>query len=132
MQEIKFRAWDTKRKVMMSGKPEKKDNGLFSVRSDGMIPEDYILMQFIGRIDWNGIDIYEGDIVFFRSKHLNFGVVVWNQEMCMFTINMIPFFPEKGYQTICHFWNNAGQQFVIGNVYENPDIAKGDSFLEKL
>ena len=65
MREIKFRAWDTAQKKMLSnddiyvfdGKPcHKHEYDHIGVCGD-------ILMQYTGLKDKNGVEIYEGDVV---------------------------------------------------------------------
>lgn len=58
---IKFRAWIPAMKKM--------ETGLFGLRSDGKASfnNDAILMQFTGLLDSDKVEIFEGDIIQFRS-----------------------------------------------------------------
>ena len=60
MRQIKFRAWD-KSCDKMRGISGLQD--CFSLRSDGVCNDDYILMQFTGLTDKNGVEVFEGDVI---------------------------------------------------------------------
>lgn len=125
MRENKFRAWDSSEKEMVDWPSLKNDPddwliGLLRGEEDS---ED-ALMQFIGRLDKNGKEIYEGDIC--KGYGGDFlGVVEWRDELsweCGGSIH--PGF----YFSICKDELDYGVGFmgceVIGNIYENPELLK--------
>lgn len=118
--EIKFRAWHKTYKKMFkigqltiekgSWNYEPKDKKFIGMS----IPyqPDFILMQYTGLKDKNGVDIYEGDKVMFDNEWTNpneIGVVTWNKDTASFQINgHIPSSSMK----------HLDRMKVIGNIYE--------------
>ncbi len=110
MREIKFRQWDSIRRVWYT------DIGAVG---DGMwngFPyvswELYPIMQYTGLKDRNGKEIYEGDILsFVPIDHKKFNnpyppfSVFWNDKECGFCL-----------------WSPREDVEVIGNIYENPEL----------
>jgi uncharacterized phage protein (TIGR01671 family) len=113
MREIKFRAWD-KSCNKMRGLDGVKD--CFSLRSDGFCNEDYILMQFIGLTDKNGVEIFEFDIV--KNPQGKIGEVVFHEgKFCLKSF--------RKNDTIWYMPLDIGfmkNKEVIGNKFENPEL----------
>lgn len=129
MRLIKFRAWDgsimwDEVKVVTNGfyypnnsiTGHSDDTAKFSEWNENQAT----IMQFTGLHDKNGEEIYEGDIVQYKSNEVG-------------TLNTIN---EK----MEIFWNEKEAKFdtssrtlgidqygleVIGNIYENPELLKG-------
>lgn len=131
--EIKFRSWNSFTKRMIDLKAitplalSLDTDGLFIPFSDGLP-----LMQFIGRKDINGKDVYEGDIVkgwvsrYPDSKTT--GWIEYNKHDQAFQLRYENCFDGHASEFThrYHFFE------VIGNVYENPNLMKTDHELSKI
>ncbi|MFZ1751424.1 MAG: YopX family protein [Saprospiraceae bacterium] len=116
MRDIKFRTWDTIKKVM--GVPETIINPVQTESPEGINCFD--LMQYVGRKDKNGVDIYEDDWcrAEFRTKE---GIQVIQGRIIM---------DEYMWCIDCTgsvgddiFSINRPHNFdVIGNVFQNPEL----------
>ena len=137
--EIKFRAKainnDFFKGAWVDGYYTKRlwDEKLVDVITDGAheIPiQIETLGQFTGLCDKNGIEIYEGDIINVNGKYPR--LVKFIDEYACFCIARISDLDnnlETGYwqQVIPGWWNNPDREIeVCGNIYDNPDLLKGD------
>ena len=128
--KISFRAWDKVKKEMnykvLVGNTDVNDpnytcNAIFKKEPAAWVNADHFcikLMQFTGKKDCQGKDVYEGDIVKFDRQEWggddNIHVVSWNEkdaEWC---------------------WGGGGTsdmewRTVIGNIYENPELLSQDA-----
>lgn len=130
--EIKFRAWDKKRKIMVgSSYPENWGNDKDEYWDDWVYIElagvtslsenkDFEVMQYTGLKDTNGVEIYEGDIVtacYIDSNGIgqksNSMKVIWGHHAWG-----LEYGGGKSAPGITDWkWLE-----VIGNIYENPEI----------
>lgn len=125
MKEIKFRAWDERTNEMIEvdilrNKPCRQGyTGTFwSSSAVGKLSDS---MQYTGRKDSKGKEIYEGDVCeliptarWKRKKYKNmYGIrqVVWSEEYAQYYYsNFIPM--SWGWKSV----------EVIGNIFENPEL----------
>jgi len=125
MREIKFRAWDKDNKRMC----EVVELCLFSQNATlagdiKRLTTSYSsieLMQYIGKKDNQGIEIYEGDIVDCSTKFIShIYEVYWDDRASQFRlrINGETQFDKTYSCLIVRFGE------VIGNIYENPELSE--------
>ena len=118
MRDIKFRAWDKKKNDWFDdddGELYIELNGNINFGWNGEVMDDYtdriILMQYTGRKDSEGKEIYEGDILQ-NEHHFKYQVVFkgdcWRCE------------PIKNNYFKNRFIGNDLK--VIGNVYKNQEL----------
>lgn len=139
MREIKFRAWDKDDLSMhnVENLGIMGNTSIYGRKSNGSIERRWVhsdkldIMQYIGKPDKNGKDIYEKDIVRQfadcdeRGNDLYFMYLVhWNNEEMRFEGIEIT---NKGIvdysETYCG--SDLEDLEVIGNMYENPELIRG-------
>ena len=128
MREIKFRAWRTDEKYMVTsdvgaltalrncyGNKGLAEQAGFSNIDNQPNPDKFILMQYTGLKDKNGKEIYEGDIT--KDPDGNAFEVIWNKGAASFELQ----------NKTSHFLfvqRYIDMFEVIGNIYENPELLK--------
>jgi len=119
MREIKFRAWDKKKKELFY----QKDSPLEFFHVIALFDEEPEIMQYAGLYDKNGKEIYEGDIFSHPEYTPPFKSVV---NLCVgFKDGMF----QCGRGTTPEWWTYALRNFneaaeILGNIYENPELMK--------
>jgi uncharacterized phage protein (TIGR01671 family) len=125
MRKLKFRAWDGNtmyNPYYICGQTGKV---VYPACNDS--PDDYSpdpIMQYTGLSDKNGKEIYEGDIIMFDNSQIGgkeiIGEVMFNMDNTLSNLEW-GLFNKNGYHSIDFLGDNK----VIGNIYENPDLMKG-------
>lgn len=122
MRDISFRAWDKIRKIMYTGLPYSNagSDGRDNFPQVLKHPMIYIVMQYTGLTDKNGVRIYEGDIIVAGNYKWKCKVV-WD-ERCARFIGMTYDKDIKIVYVDMVDKDNKSTVEVIGNIYENPEL----------
>jgi len=116
MREIKFRAWgatersDWEDEMQYDFDIESVDGEIFCM---GEAQPEWVLMQYTGLKDKNGMEIYEGDIVRVSPQNPVLMEVVWTDDFGRFELKHIS--PPNDFYGI----SRAKHYEVIGNIYED-------------
>lgn len=127
--EIKFRAFDKQKNRMFDvyglGKDWVTEDTLDGVDEGNncFYGEEFKsrikIMQFIGLKDKNGVDIYEGDILF-HENHNRKTIMKWINRYACFAGETIDEIVEQEY----NFYQKIDELKleIIGNIYQNPEL----------
>lgn len=118
MREIKFRAWNKKKKEMeLLGSL----SAIYACEGDCIETDNLIYLQFTGLKDKNGKEVYEGDIIR-HNTNIN---SPFSKKYTLVIEDLFEFFEDKGYalSELCESYNPENLE-VIGNIYENPELLK--------
>ena len=81
------------------------------------------LMQSTGLVDWEGVEVYEGDIVKIPDDYEVFGKNAG--EICKVVFDSGCFRLKTLYGRGRGFWfEDDNMVTIIGNIYENPELLK--------
>ena len=114
--EIKFRAWKIDEKRMVSLDQKEQEDWC---SSDLLQDDNWKVMQYTGKTDKKGKEVWEGDIVNAEcfGKH---GIceVVWSKHQAAFKL----LHNKKNYYWGMPICDDDESVEVIGNIYQNPEL----------
>jgi len=73
--------------------------------------------QYTGLKDDTGVEIYEGDVVRCSNEYRTVKIWMGNACLCLDDPTGVPIYP----------YNVNGHVEVISNIYENPELIRGDT-----
>ena len=129
MRDIKFRAWDKAVKDMVPiktidfGKDGAKCAVDFcDINGDltGKNPE-WVLMQYTGMKDKNGVEIYEGDVLFHPLQGRRKVFYPYSETVASYGLRNI----DNGFGSTLQDSHAVWE--VIGNIYESPELLGGQA-----
>jgi len=133
MRDIKFRIWSVEYNEMVYPKNYVIDFNWFGVTNEHYLDDsaasefpihekEYILMQYTGLKDSNGVEIFEGDILKYINTYSGKEYtkeVRYDNDLACFGL-----FDKKSIWCQECDWMALTNLEVIGNIHENPELIK--------
>jgi len=141
MREIKFRAWDSKERIMIcTGFSIIGEVTVFDMLNGKSIESynDFVIMQYTGLKDSTGKDIYEHDILDYGPPNaiylVKFGLYLpddlkeFDNDDCLIVPHQYGWHTEKlGDGKLDSLTPYFDEDYtIIGNDYENPELLKNN------
>lgn len=138
MREIKYRCWHNNELKKVHSLHFNSKKAIISYSGGGnysVLFDEIVLMEYIGRKDVNGVEIYEGDIIEFPDAEI-LSVVRYDEERNAFVLDDYDYtgaVTEYGLDKYAgefgivdtsgfdDFYSLDGIR-VVGNIYENKDL----------
>jgi uncharacterized phage protein (TIGR01671 family) len=79
------------------------------------LDDDWILDQWVGKLDSKGVEIYENDIVSGKRMDINL-ICKWHEDACCWCFRI------RNDQTSYHLYYAEDSFEVIGNIHETPEL----------
>ena len=123
MRDIRFRAWNkTLNKFVcwyQQGLSMVGDTGELYLSGSMNVTDKFVLQQFTGLQDKNGVDIYEGDCLLIKECRIA-EVIFHNEAGCwdLTLRNILSSLPIGAISPSSWKFHTE----VIGNIYENPEL----------
>lgn len=138
MRELKFRLWDLQRKIFLDNPSRFRrlaidfNGGVYDGNQDATCLNGYLVQQYIGIKDINGIEIFEGDIV--RLNYYDFARHGYFNPVMEVVFDYGSFKLRHPNTQSCIMFENTSEivvntvqsarTLVIGNTLENPELLK--------
>jgi len=128
MRPIKFRAWDKQNRSFIKNVQDScksiEPNDLFYYFGEALADDNYEVEQYTGLKDFEGEQIYEGDIVHwydgFYSKSNMIGIIKLTDGAFMVVNNNAYQFAIADEIPLCDL--SIDDVEVLGNIHQNPEL----------
>ena len=130
--QLKFRVWDKLQERFTRCDEGYQGHYVLSLKGEyhnlqnGSGGKEYVVQQYTGLLDKNGVEIYEGDILHYvfdgasypKEAEDKFLICKWDQSNAWFVFD-----ESLDKQVDGYYWLEIkGRCEVIGNIFENPEL----------